>query len=146
MELIRRDTDYAFRLAAALAGVYGDQTALSAKVLAAEAQVSYALACKILQKLAHAGIAESAMGPKGGWVLAKAPELVRFTEIVEAVQGPVTVNKCLLGNFHCPLKGKCPAHPKMAALQTQIVGYLDELTLNEFVNARTERDENEYRD
>ena len=140
MELIRRDTDYAFRLAAALTANFRAEKALSAKVLAKDAQVSYALTCKILQKLAHAGIAASVMGPKGGWKLAKDPEKVQFRHVIEAIQGPVMVNKCLLGGFKCPLKGQCPAHPKMAKLQTQIVGYLKELTLKEFVNTENESD------
>ena len=133
MDLIRRDTDYAFRLVAKLAAVYGEETAFSARVLAKETQVSYTLACKILQKLAHAGIVESIMGPKGGWKLAKKPEKVEFRHLIEAIQGPVTVNRCLMGGFKCPLKGKCPAHPKMAVLQKQIEGYFKELTLKEFI-------------
>ncbi len=134
MELIRRDTDYAFRLAAALAPAYGDEKAFSAKVLAKDTQVTYAITCKILQKLAHAGIVKSVMGPKGGWKLAKSPADVQFRHVIEAIQGPVTVNKCLMGGFECPLKGKCPAHSKMAKLQTQIVGFLKDLTLEEFVS------------
>ena len=134
MDLIRRDTDYAFRLAARLAAGYADQKAVSAKLLAKETQVSYTLTCKILQKLAHAGIAESIMGPKGGWRLAKKPEKVQFSQLIEAIQGPVTVNRCLMGGFKCPLKSKCPAHPKMAELQKQIEGYLKELTLKEFIS------------
>lgn len=140
MELIRRDTDYAFRLAAALTGNVGSDKALSAKVLAKDAQVSYALVCKILQKLAHAGIAESIMGPKGGWKLAKDPEKVQFRHVIEAIQGPIVVNKCLLGDFKCPLKGKCPAHPKMVMLQKQIVDSLKGLTLKEFVSNSIESD------
>ena len=134
MDLIRRDTDYAFRLTAALAGVYAEEKALSAKLLAKETHVSYALTCKVLQKLAHAGIVKSIMGPKGGWQLEKKPEKVQFSHLIEAIQGPVTVNRCLMGGFKCPLKGKCPVHPKMAALQKQIEGYLKELTLKEFLN------------
>ena len=132
MELIRRDTDYAFRLVGKLAAAYGEETSLSAKVLAKETQVSYALTCKILQKMAHSGIVKSIMGPKGGWQLAKAPRHVGFRDVIEAVQGPVSVNRCLMGGFKCPLKTKCPAHPKMAQLQSEIVGFLDNLTLNEF--------------
>ncbi len=138
MDLIRRDTDYAFRLAAKLTAVYAEQTALSAKLLANEAQVSYALTCKILQKLSHAGIVESVMGPKGGWKLAKKPEKIQFRHLIEAVQGPVSVNRCLLGDFKCPLKKECPAHPRMAVLQNQIVGYLEELTLKEFISGESE--------
>lgn len=138
MDLIRRDTDYAFRIAARLAGVYAEEKAPSAKLLAKETQVSYALTCKILQKLAHAGIVESVMGPKGGFRLAQKPEKVGFDQLIQAIQGPLTVNRCLMGSFKCPLKVKCPAHPKMAGLQTQIEGYLKELTLKEFVSREKE--------
>ena len=140
MELIRRDTDYAFRLAAQLAGAYGGDKALSARVLAKSNSVSYTLACKILQKLTHAGIVESVMGPKGGFRLAKKPDRIHFGQLIEAIQGPVTVNKCLMGGFQCPMKGKCPAKPKMAELQNKINEYLNELTLNEFVEKGADND------
>jgi Rrf2 family protein len=140
MELIRRDTDYAFRLAAQLANAYEADTALSARVLAEDNSVSYALACKILQKLTHAGIVESVMGPKGGFRLAKKPEQVRFGQLIDAVQGPVVVNKCLMGGFQCPMK-KCPARPRMADLKNKIDGYLNELTLQEFVEKGAEHGE-----
>ncbi len=137
MELIRRDTDYAFRLVASLTEAYGGDKALSSRVLAKETQVSYALTCKILQKLAHADIVESMMGPKGGWKLAKSPGKIEFRHVIEAIQGPVTVNKCLMGDFKCPHKRKCSARPKMAKLQKQIVGYLKDLTLEEFISKET---------
>lgn len=133
MELIRRDTDYAFRLAAQLARAYGQDRALSARTLAQDNNVSFALTCKILQKMTHAGIVESVMGPKGGFRLAKKPEKIPFSQLIAAIQGPVSVNKCLMGGFKCPMKGKCPAKPKMAELQNKINEYLNELTLNEFV-------------
>ena len=134
MDLIRRDTDYAFRLTAQLAEAHGEDRLLSARVLAKDNRVSYALTCKILQKLTKAGIIESAMGPKDGFRLSKKPKNIEFKQIVEAVQGPVSVNKCLVGGYQCPLKGKCPAHPKMAVLQSKINGFLKELTLQEFVS------------
>ncbi len=134
MELIRRDTDYAFRFVAQLAGLYGEDSPLSARLLAKDNGVSYTLTCKILQKLANAGIVKSTMGPKGGFRLSKKPEKIEFKQIVEAIQGPVSVNKCLMGGYKCPLKGKCPAHPKMAVLQSQINSYLKKLTLQEFIS------------
>ncbi len=134
MDLIRRDTDYAFRFAAQLAGAYGEDCLLSARVLAKDNGVSYSLTCKILQKLAAADIVNSTMGPKGGFRLSKKPETIEFKQVVEAVQGPISVNKCTVRDYPCPLKGKCLVHPKMAALQSQINGYLKGLTLQEFVS------------
>jgi Rrf2 family protein len=134
LDLIRRDTDYAFRIAAQLAKAYGGDEAVSARVLAKDNQVPAALTSKILQKLASAGLVSSTMGPKGGFRLAKKPEKIPFSQLITAVQGPVSVNRCVLGGFQCPLKKNCPAHPKMVDLQNQINGYLNELTLQEFVS------------
>ena len=80
MDLIRRDTDYAFRFAAQLAAAYSEDRLLSARVLAKDNEVSYALTCKILQKMAAAGIVKSTMGPKGGFRLSKDPEKTEFKE------------------------------------------------------------------
>lgn len=134
MDIIRRDTDYALRIAAALAEAFENHSALSARQLAGQCGVPYAIACKILQKLVKAKVAESVMGAKGGFRLAGSPELIRFGEVVEAIQGRVCVNRCLLGGFQCPLSQQCPAHPKLAGLQTQIDAFLNELTLKEFVH------------
>ncbi len=142
MDLIRRDTDYAFRIAAELAKCDGGQKALSARVLAKETKVSYALTCKILQKLSHAGIAESTMGSRGGWKLAKTPASIRFGQLVEAIQGPVSVNRCLMGDFACPLQTRCPAHPKLAMLQEKIDTFFKEFTLQEFVNHPVKMEKN----
>lgn len=143
MDLIRRDTDYAFRLAAELAANYELDKPLSARTLAKDTLVSYTLTCKILQKMTHAGIVESVMGPKGGFRLAQKPENIPFGKVVEAIQGPVIVNRCLTGCFKCPLKRRCPARPKLAELQTQINGFLSELTLKEFIENTADDDKGE---
>ena len=140
MDLIRRDTDYAFRIAAQLAKAYGRDEAVSARVLAKDNLVPAALTSKILQKLAAAGLVSSTMGPKGGFRLAKEPAKIDFQDLIEAVQGPVSVNKCLMGGYKCPLKGQCPAHSKLGVLQKQINEYLKELTLKEFVRTGNEHD------
>lgn len=140
MDIIRRDTDYAFRIAVKLAEGYDRENPFSAKVLAKETQVSYPLTCKILQKLANAGIVQSIMGPKGGFKLAKKPENIRFNKLIEVIQGPLRVNRCLMGGYKCPQKGQCPAHPKMTELQTQIEEYLKELTLNDFISRENKND------
>ena len=117
MELIRRDTDYALRLAAKMAKEYAGGKALSARAMAQENRVSYPLTCKLLQKMVQAGIVESTMGPKGGFRLAHEPAEIALADIVEAVQGPISVNKCSDAKFGCPMQCECGLHPKMMDLQ-----------------------------
>ena len=135
MDLIRRDTDYAFRIAAHLACTYSRGETVSTRILSKDNQVPAALTSKILQKLAAAGLVISTMGPKGGFRLAKEPGRISFGDLIEAIQGPVSVNKCLMGGHRCPLMEKCPARSKLAPLQGQINTYLKELTLQEFTGA-----------
>ena len=136
MDMIRRDTDYALRMAAHLAGAYGDDHRLSARVLARENHVSYAIACKLLQKLAAAGVVDSTMGPKGGFVLARRPDDITFGQVIAAVQGPVSVIRCMIGDFCCPLKNACPVHQKLGTMQQTIDTYLHAITLAEFVKTK----------
>jgi Rrf2 family protein len=137
MDIIRRDTDYAFRIAACLTQGHSGVGTLSARLLSKDTKVPYPLTCKILQKLVKGGVAQSVMGPKGGFRLASQPQNIRFGQVIGAIQGPICVNKCLLGDFSCPLKQQCPAHPKLAELQNNIDNYLNELTLQEFVQKET---------
>ena len=135
MDILRRNTDYALRLAVNLAKHYGDES-LSTRVLAEEEDVSYQLACKLLQKLHAAGLVESNMGPKGGFRLRRTPAEVSIQEVIEAIQGRLRLNRCLLNDGLCSRQDSCPVREKMGALQEQMDSYLSSVTLDELVRNR----------
>lgn len=128
MEVIRRNTDYAFRLMSAIAAG-GENETLAVTKLVELVYVPQQLACKLLQKLVCAGLLESKMGPKGGYRLAKKSEQISFKDIVEAIQGPVSINLCLSNEFFCPLKDKCPISGHLLELQKEMERHLAEKTL-----------------
>jgi Rrf2 family iron-sulfur cluster assembly transcriptional regulator len=131
VDLIRRNTDYALRLAAALAAHYNTGKVLSARVLSEQNNVPYPLTCKLLQKYQQAGIIKSMMGPKGGFGLTRRPLEITFLELIEIIQGPIRTNRCILGTFVCPRQAHCPLHPKLTDLQEEIARYLRNTTLAE---------------
>ena len=135
MDILRRNTDYALRLAVNLAKRYGDG-ALSTRTLAADEDVSYQLACKLMQKLHAAGIVESNMGPKGGFQLRRAPEDVPVLAVIEAIQGPLRLNRCLLGDGACDRQDRCAVREKIGLLQEQMDEYLTDVTLGELARSR----------
>jgi Rrf2 family iron-sulfur cluster assembly transcriptional regulator len=137
MNVIRQETDYALRLMAVLATRDDDQPkSVSTRVLAEKSDVSYEFACKILQKLHEAGLIESIMGPKGGYQLHKNAHDITLLEVISAVQGPLSINECMLSNGCCSQKGSCPLSPTMGKLQKHMEDFLSKITLEEALAGR----------
>jgi Rrf2 family protein len=134
MDILRRNTDYALRLAVNLAG-HGEGEALSTRVLAEAEDVSYQLACKLMQKLHAAGLVASDMGPKGGFRLGRAPEEISIVEVIEAIQGPLRLNRCVLAGA-CPRQHNCTVRAKISELQERMDEYLRNVSLAELVQSR----------
>jgi Rrf2 family transcriptional regulator, iron-sulfur cluster assembly transcription factor len=84
---------------------------------------------KIFQDLAIKGLVRSCKGTKGGFVLARPPEKITLCEIVEAIEGPIMPNKCLMGEGMCSFQETCTVHPVWRRLQTVTRGILEEVTL-----------------
>ncbi|HRD01028.1 MAG TPA: Rrf2 family transcriptional regulator [Candidatus Saccharicenans sp.] len=134
MNLVRQHTDYAFRLLVALAQAPGKP--ISTRTLASAADVPYQFASKIMQKLHEEGLVESVMGPFGGFHLVEPDEKVNLLKIIEAVQGPVVINTCLLGQEACPRSAICPIRTRLEALQTMMIDYLQSVTLADLTAGR----------
>jgi Rrf2 family protein len=135
MDIIRRNTDYAIRAAIELAGRSGD-AAVSTKEIAESQDIPYQLACKLLQRLNKAGIVKSIMGPEGGFMLSKKPSRITVRQVVEAVQGPVRLNRCLFDKKLCPVSRSCTISPELGRLQRNINAFLEGLSLGQLSKKR----------
>jgi len=109
---------------------------ISARQLATEGNFSYDLGCKLLQKLGKAKLVRSGMGPKGGFTLGREPSEITLMEIINAIQGGIRLNRCLLGGDRCEFKADCEINTKLTCLQLYIDGYLGEITLDGLVSSR----------
>ncbi len=128
MDILRRNTDYALRVMANLTVNYNVKS-VSTRCIADAGNIPYPISCKILQTLHKAKLINSSMGPKGGFVLAMAPAQITLLQIIEAIQGRVTLNSCLVDDDVCPRQVNCAVNKKLVNLQQQIEQYLDEITL-----------------
>lgn len=134
MDIIRNDTDYAMRALVHLA-LHREECPIPAKVLAGAEDIPEDFAYKLLRTLTKAGLTESQMGVQGGFALARDPEEIALLEVMEAVQGPVSVRKCLLGKDECPRSPSCPISVKLGGLQDNLVDFLRNMTLAEVLEA-----------
>ncbi|MBI3184240.1 MAG: Rrf2 family transcriptional regulator [Myxococcales bacterium] len=62
---------------------------------------------KILKKLAGAGLVLAARGVRGGYALALPAAEISFLDVIEAVEGPVTVNLCTDPHGQCHFSPGC---------------------------------------
>jgi Rrf2 family protein len=138
MNILRQNTDYALRVMVNLARNY-DKHAVSARILARQEDISYQFACKILQQLHKAKLVDSSMGPKGGFSLSRPPDEVEVINVIEAIQGPIKLNKCLLDTDACPRQPRCPVSAKLLELQKHIENYLHGITLDQFLKRTPKR-------
>lgn len=95
--------DYACRALLSLALHAGDNSPTSVRDIAERTGLPQPYLEQILLALKGAGLVRSKRGVGGGYVLAKAPSDIRLSEIISAVDGPIT-----LGDFGQPHQdGSC---------------------------------------
>ena len=97
----------------------------------AEAQrVPESYLAKIFQDLAKAGLVRSHRGARGGFTLARPPEEITLRQVIEAIEGPLALNRCLDPREGCENSPDCPLHAALAKAQETLVSTLDAVTLN----------------
>jgi Rrf2 family protein len=126
MELTRKG-EYAIRGIIYLAQQPPGQVALISEIAAA-AEVPQSFLAKIFQSFAKQGLVHSSRGTGGGFTLARPATAITLREVVEAVEGPILPNRCLLG-APCDRGGKCLVHGVWQQVQSQVVNILDEVTI-----------------
>lgn len=98
-------TDYATLALAELAQA-GDQR-LSAAELAERAGLEPTTVAKVLKPLAQVGIVEGQRGVGGGYRLARPAHDVLLIEIVEALEGPLSITECIDDHDSCDIRDSC---------------------------------------
>jgi len=89
---------------------------------------------KIFQRLSKAGLLRSVRGPNGGFTLKKPAHKITMREIIEALEGPIALSRCLLKKGECEEERLCPLHPVWEEVQQRIVEILDNTTMEDLVN------------
>jgi len=62
---------------------------------------------KVFQQVSRAGFTQAVSGPRGGYQLARSPDQIRMLDILEALDGPMVSNCCLMSVSGCPHENRC---------------------------------------
>ena len=84
---------------------------------------------KVFQRLARAGVLASTKGRGGGFSLARPPHAISLLDIVVAVEGPETLDRCILGLEQCNDHAACGQHDLYKPIRQRLKDYLATTTL-----------------
>jgi Rrf2 family iron-sulfur cluster assembly transcriptional regulator len=89
---------------------------------------------KIIPQLAHAGFIKTERGRDGGIALNRPAHLITILEIIECIEGPMSLNKCLVSTTECNQISHCGLHNVWKEAQDQLQQVLRSRTLADVVD------------
>lgn len=129
---ITRQADYALRAMLYLAQLEPNQRAATSQI-AEEQHIPPSFLAKIISQLSIAGLIHTSRGARGGVSLAHQPEEISVLEVVEAIDGPISLNECTENPSACPFGEDCPLRPLWCDTQTELVKRLKKTSFAEFI-------------
>jgi Rrf2 family protein len=137
MELTRA-ADYALRGVLYLSMQPQDSLSVISEI-AEKMEIPEGFLARIFQILAKSGIIRSHRGKKGGFSLARPPEQIAMKQVIEAMEGPIHLNRCLNGFGQCGREHLCPLHEVWEQIQQQVVATLEETNFAELAKRTHEK-------
>ncbi len=129
-----QEADYALRIVRVLAR---SGETLDAKSISETACVPERFTVKILRKLVLCGMITSRKGSSGGYMLALPPQDITMRRVVETIEGPFEISRCLGGDYDCSRnndKKCCLFHLVFEKVNKELAEKLDRITIADAVN------------
>jgi Rrf2 family protein len=127
---LTRSADYAVRAMLDIAAqTCTDDTRARTHLVAERQDIPPALLAKLVPLLVRAGLLDSQRGARGGLCLARSTTEISMLEIVEAIEGPIAINRCTATPVQCDKVNQCAVHPVWQEAQDYLVELLRTTTL-----------------
>lgn len=123
---------YGLRAMLELARCRGDSPVLMS-TLAEREGLSRKYLHALLTALKSAGLVQSVRGAGGGFVLSRDPSEMRLSEILGALEGPVSLVDCVVDKRACSRASGCTARGVWQELSRAIDSMLDSMTLEDLI-------------
>ena len=107
--------------------------------IAKDQYVPLSFLAKVMQALSKAGLVIAYRGKGGGFSLARRAEDITIKDVIEAVEGPIILNRCLIRNGECKSDLYCGAHPVWRDAQQAIVKVLEEYSVADLAKKQKEK-------
>ena len=136
---LSKKADYALLALQYMASIqYGELSkvrVVNTKEIAEEHHIPVELLAKVLQTLAKHDIIESQNGPKGGYVLARAPKSITIAQVLESIEGPFGITDCYHDKEHAPCEqlDRCNIRTPLYRVQESIHQLLNSMSIEDMM-------------
>jgi Rrf2 family protein len=127
---LSKKADYALMAMKHLA-IRPDAASASAREIAEQYDIPIELMAKVLQRLARRGLVTSHQGTRGGYRLARAASVISVADIIQAIDGPLTVTACSTHEESCEQYAKCNVRDPLWKIRERILDALQTCSLQE---------------
>jgi len=128
---ITKKSEYAVSALVELAKHPGEY--ISSKIIAGRQEIPVNFLPQIMALLGAQGWVVGVRGPGGGVRLEADPETVTLKDVIELIEGPIAISKCLAGDLVCSREGNCPMHSVWEEAQEAFVAVLQKRTIADLV-------------
>ena len=135
---ITKQADYALRAMLYLARLEPNQRAATNRI-AEHQNIPPSFLAKIVSQLSIAGLINTSRGARGGVSLARKPADISLLDVVVAIDGPITLNECVVDQEICAFGNNCPIHEVWCEAQNELVRKLGASTFDKLLEREKER-------
>jgi FeS assembly SUF system regulator len=130
---LSKKADYALMAMKHLA-VRTDAASASAREIAEQYDIPIELMAKVLQQLARRGLLTSHQGTRGGYRLSRPTASISVADIIQAIDGPLTMTSCSTEDEQCEQFTKCNVRDPLWRIKDRIVAALATCSLAEIAS------------
>jgi len=131
---LTRQADYAIRALLHLSEE-GTGAVVQTKEIASSEGIPEKYLPTIMRTLARAGLVRTLRGNQGGVLLARKPGEINLREVIEAIEEPIVLNRCLRSDGECSRESFCPVHPVWDRIQQSLTDKLEATTFADLASA-----------
>jgi Rrf2 family protein len=103
----------------------------SAREISEAYDIPLELLAKVLQRLVRARLLVSVQGTRGGYRLGRSAHLISVADVIQAVDGPVTVTACSPDDHNCDQFTKCSVRDPLWKIKNRILESLNTVSVAE---------------
>jgi Rrf2 family nitric oxide-sensitive transcriptional repressor len=94
---------------------------------------------RVMQVMAQKGLLKSEQGAFGGYQIAKDLAKVSLLDLIQFVEGPTALVKCLQSEEPCEIRGQCNIVSPIQTLNVKMKAFYQSLSLKEILFEKSEK-------